>query len=236
MESSVKRRVACLKAMFRWLEREEVLAVSPFHRLDLVIRLPRRLPRALPADDLRRLLATAAADNSGHRGLAAQVTVELLFTTGMRVGELASATVSALDLIGGTLRILGKGSRERTVFLVDQDIRTLLAAWLRRREGVAHDTDALMVTPSGRPATTAWLRGMVKATAAQAGLNAITPHRLRHSAATQLLEAGVDIRFVQRLLGHHSIATTQLYTAVRDTALKAAVCAADIKGRVRGRG
>lgn len=232
-ESSVKRRVACLKAMFRWLEREEAITASPFHRLDLVIRLPRRLPRALPAEDLRRLL-DGAASLSGDRGLAARLTVELLLTTGLRVGELAGARLGDLDLAGGTLRILGKGSRERTVFLVDEDMRALIRAWLRARTRLAADTDALLVTAAGHPATPATLRALVRDAAQAAGLTAVTPHRLRHSAATQLLEAGIDIRFVQRLLGHHSIATTQLYTQVRDGALQSAVCAANVKGRVRG--
>lgn len=232
-ESSVKRRIACLKAMFRWLEREEAIAASPFHRLDLVIRLPRRLPRALPVEDLRRLVE-ASARLPGFAGLTAQLAIDLLLTTGMRVGELAGIGPGDVDLAGGTIRILGKGSRERTVFVVDDDSRRLLRRYLAARDGRAEAADRLLVTPSGTPATPAHLRALVRQAARAARLDRpVTPHMLRHTAATQLLEAGVDIRFVQKLLGHHSIATTQLYTAVRDGALKAAVCGANVKGRVR---
>lgn len=231
-ESSVRRRMACLKAMFRWLEREEVIAVNPFHRLDMVIKVPQRLPRALPVDQLQRLLRAADA-MPGAVGRIAALTVNLLFMTGIRIGELASITLADLNLADGTIRIFGKGSRERTVFLVDDEVVTLTRDYLNWRAQIAPDGLALMITPSGHPATSAWLRKQVKAVAQHADLDSVTPHRLRHSAATQLLEAGIDIRFVQRLLGHHSISTTQLYTAVRDGALHGALKAANVGRRVR---
>jgi len=231
-ESSVRRRMACLKAMFRWLEREEVIAVNPFHRLDMVIKVPQRLPRALPIDQLQRLLRAADA-MPGAVGRIAALAVNLLFVTGIRVGELASITMADVNLADGTIRIFGKGSRERTVFLVDDEVIALTRTYIRWRSQIAPACPAFIITPSGRPANTAWLRKQVKAVAQSADLDGITPHRLRHSAATQLLEAGIDIRFVQRLLGHHSISTTQLYTAVRDGALHGALKAANIGGRVR---
>lgn len=232
-ESSVRRRMACLKAMFRWLEREEVIAVNPFHRLDMVIKVPQRLPRALPVDQLQSLLR-AADSMPGAQGRVAALVVNLLFLTGIRVGELACITMADVNLADGTIRIFGKGSRERTVFLVDGDVIALTRSYIRWRCQMVADCPNFIVTPSGRPANTAWLRKQVKAVAQTAGLDGVTPHRLRHSAATQLLEAGIDIRFVQRLLGHHSISTTQLYTAVRDGALHGALKAANVGRRVRG--
>jgi site-specific recombinase XerD len=232
-ESSVRRRMACLKAMFRWLEREEAIAVNPFHRLDMVIKVPQRLPRALPVDELERLL-WAAENLPGALGRISALAVTLLFVTGIRVGELAQIAVSDINLDGGTIRIFGKGSRERTVFVVDDVLIRQIKNYLTWRSHLAPPTDHLMVTLSGRPATTAWLRARVRAAAIHADLPSVTPHRLRHSAATQLLEAGVDIRFVQRLLGHHSISTTQLYTAVRDGALHGALKAANVVAKVRG--
>lgn len=232
-ESSVRRRMACLKAMFRWLEREEAISVNPFHRLDMVIKVPQRLPRALPVDQLQRLLRAADA-MPGAVGRIAALTVNLLFVTGIRVGELASIILADVNLADSTIRIFGKGSRERTVFLVDEDVIALTRDYLRWRAQIAPEIPSFIVTPSGRPANTAWLRKQVKAVAQLADLDGVTPHRLRHSAATQLLEAGIDIRFVQRLLGHHSISTTQLYTAVRDGALHGALKAANVGRRVRG--
>ncbi|HUI16063.1 MAG TPA: site-specific integrase, partial [Alphaproteobacteria bacterium] len=152
-EASVKRRMACLKAMFRWLEREGTLEVSPFHRMELNIRLPKRLPRSLTRGEIRALLAAAhrtlglgararhreaepqELDRAARRvgrgrfnDLTALVALELLFATGVRVGELVSITLARLDLEEGVIAIIGKGDRERRVFVAEAALRRLLAA------------------------------------------------------------------------------------------------------------
>lgn len=234
--ASVKRRIASLKAMFRWLEREEAIAVSPFHRLDLVIRLPRRLPRAISPDELRRLMAAIDKKERGFAAVTLRLAVVLMFTTGMRVGELATVRLSDIDQCEQVIQIRGKGDRERRVYLVGQEPRRLLDHYLRARRQMAPEFETLLVTGRGRPATTQWLRHHLRAAAEGAGLpRRVTPHMLRHTAATQLIEAGVDIRFVQKLLGHANIATTQIYTHVSDQSLREAVTRANVLGRLGSR-
>lgn len=237
-ETSIKRRLACLKVMFRWLELDDVLEVNPFHRLDTRIRLPHRLPRSLTRDETDRLRA-AAARGAGIAGrltaasiaracrtasmdrLNALVAVEILLCTGLRVGEFVTITLADIDVTDGTIIVNGKGRRQRRVFLPDRELRALLAGYLAARQRVFARTAILLVTARGAPASAVHIRRLLADTADIAGLSRrVTPHMLRHTAATQLLEHGMDTRFVQRLLGHQSISTTELYTTVTDTSLR----------------
>ena len=238
-ETSVKRRMACLKVMFRWLETEESIPLSPFHLMSLGIRLPKRLPRALTEREVQAIIATLTqrlglpANNGYHRrpieravqngkfnDLITLVAIEIMVTTGVRVGELTAIRLADIDLAEATIRIIGKGDRERRVFLVDRDLANLVTAYLAVRAPLAI-TEHLLVTSIGRPADPELLRKLLRSVAVAAGIERrITPHMLRHTAATRLLEAGVDIRFVQTLLGHRSISTTEIYTAVTDQSLK----------------
>lgn len=240
-ETSVKRRIACLKVMYRWLELDEAIEISPFHRLDARIRLPRRLPRNLTDDEVRRLRAAAlagagiagritetkavrAARKADHDAFTALVAVEVLLATGLRVGELAGMRVEDVDLTGRVITIVGKGSRQRRVFLPDDAVTALVTAYhgvagMRRR-----DHDRFLTTGTGGAASPQHLRALIRGIGEEAQLSRrVTPHMLRHTAATRLLENGVDIRFVQRLLGHQSISTTEIYTTVTDASLRAAV-------------
>ena len=234
-EASVKRRMAALKVFFRWLEREEVLEITPFHRLDLVVRLPRRLPRGVSADELKRLLETIGGEREGYPALLLRLAVVMLFVTGLRVGELTAICLSELDQEEGVLQVRGKGNRERRVYLSSPDLRRLLERYLflRRRRAPA-EAEELLVTADGQSVTPQYLRRRLHKAAKRAGINRpITPHMLRHAAATHLVEAGVDIRFVQKLLCHASIATTQIYTQVSDTSLRDALARADTLGRLK---
>ena len=251
-ETSVKRRMACLKVMFRWLELDEVIPISPFHRLDARIRLPKRLPRNLTDDEVRRLRRTAM-DRVGLSGRITEakalriakrtdanasttlVVLEVLLCTGLRVGELVSIRVPDIDLLERVITIMGKGSRQRRVFLPDDETATLVSAYRRATAARRGTHDQFVVTASGTPGTTQFVRSLLRETAVDAGITRrITPHMLRHTAATRLLENGLDIRFVQRLLGPQSISTTEIYTAVTDTSLKAAIGRA--AGRMKGGG
>lgn len=237
-EASVKRRMAALKVFFRWLEREEVLEITPFHRLDLVVRLPRRLPRGISADELKRLLETIGGEREGYPALLLRLAVVMLFVTGLRVGELTAIHLSDLDLEEGVIQVRGKGNRERRVYLSSPDLRRLLERYLQlRRRRVPIEAEELLITTDGQPATPQYLRRRLHKAAKRAGIaRPITPHMLRHAAATHLVEAGVDIRFVQKLLGHASIATTQIYTQVSDSSLREALARADTLGRLKRKG
>lgn len=237
--TSVKRRVACLKVMFRWLELDEVIEVNPFHRLGAQIRLPRRLPRALSGEEAGKLRASVLAraglqrpvrrtaalltESADFRAVATVVTVEILLCTGMRVGELATVSLGDLALVDGTITVNGKGSRQRQVFVGDDEV-ALIGAYLSLRAGRRPCDDRLLITESGVAASTDHLRRLVREAAEAAELSRrVTPHMLRHTAATQFLENGLDIRFVQRLLGHQSITTTEGYTHVNNASLKTAI-------------
>lgn len=239
--ASIKRRLACLKVMCRWLEEEERIAVSPFHRLRLTIRLPRRLPKNLKREELRTLLQAAHRSSSHSAGHMARLTVrlavELMFITGVRVGEVCAIRLSDVDLSGGSIAIRGKGNRERRVFLADSGVHLQLDAYLKARAGTSPVDDTLLVTRLGTAASPDYIRRHLKKLAHNAGLERpVTPHMLRHSAATELLENGVDIRFVQKLLGHSSISTTEIYTHVSDASLRNAIQSANTRKGVMGGG
>lgn len=222
-ESSVKRRLATLKQLFKWLEREEVLPLSPFHRLDVTIRLPRRLPRALSVEDIRRLLLRSGHEmEDGSFGpLLLHFVVVTLFVTGLRIGELTGLRLGDVTLTSSSFVVRGKGNRERQVYLSGKEPKALLRAFLKRRARLRLGSDALLVSEDGVTLTPQHIRRRLSGLAKRAGIERrVTPHMLRHTAATQLIEAGVDIRFVQKLLGHASIATTQIYTQVSDASLK----------------
>jgi len=240
-ETSVKRRMACAKAMFRWLEMEDFIKENPFRRFTTTIKIPARLPRNLSMDELRKLLnAPIKSLGFGKRTLITEeallatvkdrhrftqfitlICLDLLFATGIRVGELAGIEIQDMDIPEGTIRIHGKGDRERIVFLPDQNLRNLLWIYLKTRKAASPLTERIIITTQGRAADTQHVRTLVRKAGEAAGIERrITPHMLRHSTATHLLNSGVDIRHVQKLLGHQSITTTQIYTQVSTDMLK----------------
>lgn len=239
-ETSVKRRMACLKAMFSWLEENEAIDINPFHKFKIKIKTPLQLPRSLLKSEINSLLSypLQALGVNGKENVAIQlktinydsynfglltilVSVELLYCTGIRVSELAGILVDDIDLAGGSILIRGKGSRQRKVFIIDDKLGELLDIYFSIRLQRGATSQNFLINSRGAPASTQYIRYSLKKTRKNAEIKKhITPHMLRHSAATHLLESGVDIRFVQRLLGHQSISTTQLYTHVTDTSLK----------------
>ncbi|TFF19888.1 integrase [Jiella endophytica] len=227
--ATVKRRLAFLRALFAYAERRGLIDASPFRKAEICIRLPKRLPRCLTAAELRALFA---ARRGGPRALS--LAILLMFTTGMRVGELVQLRREDVDLDRRTLRVRGKGDRERQVYLTNDDVVRELSAHIALTPGRSPGAP-LLAGAGARIISTAWIRRHLRRLAERAGFpRRITPHMLRHSAATSLLEAGIDMRFVQRLLGHRSISTTELYTHVSDERLKQAVMSADTMRMVSG--
>jgi site-specific recombinase XerD len=221
-ETSTKRHVASLRSLFRWLEDAGHLADDPFRGARLRIRLPRRLPRVLSRAELAAILEHPQPPD--FASFTARVAAELLFATGVRVAELASLRDEDIDLTAGVITIIGKGSRQRRVYIPDADIRELMIAYRAARSVVASSPDRFLVNSRGNPASPQYIRRLVRELAESAALTRrVTPHMFRHSIATYLLEEGVDIRYVQRLLGHRSIVTTEMYTQVADAALKSRV-------------
>ena len=217
-ESSVKRHLATLRSMFRWLEEDEQIAEDPFRGARIRIRMPKRLPRVIARADLRRLLLHEQPPSFAD--LTAYVATELLFATGMRVSELASLLDAAVDVDDGTITIIGKGNRQRRVFVPD-DIKSLLRDYRTARDRSPSTAETFLVNSRGDAASPQMIRRLVRLHGERSEVRErVTPHMFRHSVATYLLEEGVDIRYVQRLLGHRSISTTEMYTQVADSALK----------------
>jgi site-specific recombinase XerD len=246
---SIRRRASGIRGFCQWLRAGQLLGVDPWAGATLNLGRSRKLPRLVPTHELDHLftsLRDAAA--LSHDQVADEVLVRphqattllafaLIVATGLRVSEVVSVRCTDVDLPGRNLRILGKGRRERQVFLTNDWISNLARAYIRTRSaGLQVDHDLLLFNCHGAPLTAPAMRSRLLKAARAAGLgNRVTPHMLRHTAATQLIEAGVDIRFVQRLLGHASLSTTELYTHVSDPALKRVVSDADVLGRSFGR-
>lgn len=225
---TVKRKVATLKALFNYLEREDVISVTPFRRLDVRIKEPRRLPRIVSLLDLTALLRHlyASKEQSTDREseeyrLAVRdiATLEVMFATGARVSEVCGLVCGAVNLQLGRLQIYGKGGRERTLSLGNGETLHAVREYHELCRAGAGAGEPFLQSRIGRALSPQSVRAMLRRRGAAAGLTAVvTPHMIRHSVATMLLEAGVDIRNIQQLLGHSSILTTQLYTQVDDTA------------------
>jgi len=216
--ATLARRSATARAFTAWALREELIDVDPALRL----KAPKRegsLPTVLQASQLSRLLEGLDASAAEGQPLAVRnrAIVELLYATGIRVGELAGLDIDDLDPDRRTLRVIGKGNKERTVpFGVPAAVA--IDDWLRRgRPALAKDSSgpALFLGVRGKRVDQRQVRALVNALFEALGdTSASGPHALRHSAATHLLDGGADLRAVQEILGHSSLATTQIYTHV----------------------
>ncbi len=214
------RRTSCLRAFFRFLLAEQLVASDPTGLIDLP-KPGRPLPKVLTIPEVDRLLA--GEDDGGPLALRNRAMLHLLYATGMRVSELVGLPVAAVSLGGGYVRVLGKGSKERLVPFGDQ-AREHLSAYLRDgrpRQLKKRRSDFLFLTSRGTAMSRLRFWQIIRATARAAGIKkAISPHMIRHSFATHLLEHGADLRAVQMMLGHADIATTQIYTHVDSNRLK----------------
>jgi integrase/recombinase XerD len=224
---TLRRRMACLRGFYRDAVRTGMIERSPFAALEMQLPRARSLPRALSrietaclADAAWRHCLDPAAPPTARAFPAALL---LLISTGLRVGELVQLRPGDFEAHGGGLHVRGKGRRERRVFVVDPRLRSVIAG-LALRPGAAN-----LFAADGRSWTTQAVRRQLRSFAAAAGIERrVTPHMLRHTCATLLLEDGVDLRVLQRLLGHENIATTALYAHVGDSGLRKALATADL--------
>ncbi len=205
---SVQRRLSAVRGFFNYLIRERVIELNPAAD----IRAPKgakRLPKTLDVDQVGSLLARKPTDALSRRDLAM---LELLYSSGLRLSELAGLDVADLDLADRTVRVLGKGAKTRVLPVGSKAVEAL-RAWLGERRALLKDAGALFVGQNGRRLGTRAIQKRIGRWAAGSGLNVpVHPHLLRHSFATHLLESSRDLRGVQELLGHADISTTQVYT------------------------
>ena len=222
-ETSAKRHLASLRSLFRFLEDEGHVSEDPFRGARFRIRLPKRLPRILTGGELLALLDRSSSTDD-FAELTTCVAAELLFATGIRVAELAALRDQDVDLSTGVINIIGKGDRQRRVYVPDSEVRDLLEIYRSVRTKRGSVGDFFLVNSRGEPASPQFIRRLIRRLGEAVALSRrVTPHMFRHSVATYLLEEGVDIRFVQWLLGHRSIATTEIYNHVADAALRSRV-------------
>lgn len=244
--ASLKRRASALRGFSRWMLSQGLLVDDPWRGASLALGRPRRLPRTLPAHELNCLmgfLARAAGVDASAEPNSRDVekrphesttllAVSLMVATGIRVNESVSIRCHDIDLPGRALRLMGKGRRERQVFLTNDWIAGLTNAYIEARSKLGLTHSRLLFNLHHDPLSPPAMRSRLAKAARAAGLEThVTPHMLRHTAATQLIEAGVDIRYIQRLLGHASLSTTEIYTHVSDQSLKRVVSDADVLGR-----
>ncbi|MCJ7822966.1 MAG: site-specific tyrosine recombinase XerD [Armatimonadetes bacterium] len=206
--ATVMRKMSALRTFYRYLMREEAIASDPTSNLPSG-RLLRQLPAVLSVEEVGRLLAQPDADT--RRGLRDRAMLELLYATGLRVSELVGLGRGDINLELGVVRCIGKGSKERIV-PVGRPAIEAVGAYLDSRRDAA---TPLFVGNKGQPITRVAVWRIVRRYARGAGIRApISPHALRHSFATHMLEGGADLRSIQELLGHANIVTTQIYTHV----------------------
>ena len=210
---SVARALAALRGLFRFLVAERHLEVDPTENIENP-KLWSTLPKSLPAEEVEALLA--APDRTKPDGMRDAAMLELLYATGLRVSELVNVRLDDLVLDAGFVRTIGKGSKERVVPFGDA-ARDAIVTYVEqgRAHFARHNDPHIFLSNRGRPMTrqSFWMK--VRKYARKAGIRAaISPHVLRHSFATHLLENGADLRSVQMMLGHSDISTTQIYTHV----------------------
>ena len=216
--SSVARAVSAARGLFRFLMLDGHIKTHPAEDLDTPQRAA-HLPKFLTEEEMDRLLA--APDTSTVEGIRDRAMLEVMYATGLRVSELVSLKLADLDLDGGLIVCHGKGSKQRLI-----PIGKSATHWLQRYAGVCVRSEKassphLFLNSWGGPLTRQFTWATIKRCAARAGLQAISPHTLRHSFATHLLQRGADSRTVQALLGHSDISTTQIYTHITDKQLRA---------------
>jgi len=235
--STVRRRFACLRAFFRRVANQED-APNPFATWRPLLPRRKRLPRTLSRSEASFLLSDRGPRLAPAResDAAFRTIFRLMVVTGMRVGEFCKLRVEDVSPDGSILRIHGKGARDRVAYITDASLRKELHQILQSRQKSEISPGALFVNRQGSRMRPQSVRSKLRRLAKEAGLaRRVTPHMLRHTAATLLIETGVDIRFVQRLLGHSSIATTEIYTHVSDEALRTTLERANVLGTLANR-
>lgn len=216
---SVKRKLASVRAFYHEMEMSGELEENPFNKLHIRIHSPQQLPRIIPEHIVQALLQSAydAHTQGGREVLRDIVVLELLFSTGIRVSELCALSKDTFLLNDNGLRLLvkGKGRKERIIQVTTPELLQLVQTYCDAFSKEIQEQGTILFNRRGRPISPQPVRRIINKYLNRIGAsNHVTPHMFRHTFATSLLEAGMDIRYIQSLLGHSSISTTQIYTHV----------------------
>ena len=228
--SSISRKIACLKSFYKFLYNNDIINKNPASS----IHFPRgikRIPKFLYNNKIEELLNF---DLKGFLDFRDRALLELFYSSGARVSEIASADIENMDIENNTLKVSGKGSVERVVFITDEACGWMRSYLEERKRTFGDITEPLFVNNNGRRITVRGIFYIVEKRARAAGIpEKVSPHMLRHSFATELMNRGADIRAIQEMLGHKSLSTTQVYTHTTKERLKRVYdnCHPHAKGR-----
>ena len=221
---TIKRKVAVIKAFFTYLEFDEVILVSPFRKMRISIKEPTILPKTIELKEIVKILKFLykLKDSLNDKNLYSYkvlvrdiAIIEILFSTGIRVSELCNIKQNDINLQTGIIKIKGKGDKERIIQICDNEAKKVLKEYFEFFSEQIKKTKYFLINRLHKQISEQSVRLMIQKYQKISGIaKHITPHMFRHSFATLLLEEGVDVRYIQHMLGHSSIATTQIYTKV----------------------
>lgn len=229
---TVKRKIASVKSFFHYLEYKDFIDKNPFNRLQIHFREPNKLPKTIPLNIVEKLLSVIyyQLDNSKteyHRknALRDASVIELLFSTGMRISELCELKDKSIDLYNGVVLIYGKGDKERRIHIGNEQVINILRKYREAFSIEIESKNNFFINNIGDKLSDQSVRRMIHKYTSLADIELhITPHMFRHTFATSLLEADVDIRYIQEMLGHSSINVTEIYTHVAVSKQKDILC------------
>ena len=219
---TVKRKVSSFKAFYHYLEYRDILSSNPFSKINTKFREPITLPKTIPLSSIEAILQAAYAERTAgstfrrkENSIRDIALLELLFATGMRISELCNLTPDSVDLFNHLILIHGKGSKERMLQVENPAALAALNEYYDRYFKAIQKCNYFFTNKNGTPLSDQSARRIIRRYSELASVNQhITPHMFRHTFASSLLDAGVDIRYIQELLGHSSISVTQIYTHV----------------------
>ena len=219
--NTLRRKIACMKVFYNYLKYQNIIEENPFNQLRFQFRTEKILPKTIPHDILKSIfiyleqkVIVSKTDYQKQHAERNLLIISLLLSTGIRISELCHIHLKDINLSNKTLHIIGKGKKERILFLGDQKTFNLLETYINKTRNESND----FLFPgkhSPKPLSEQSVRLILKRIVEQNNLSkTITPHMFRHSFATMLLDSDVDIRYIQQMLGHSSISITQIYTHV----------------------
>ena len=219
---TVKRKIASVKALFHYFEYRDLIEKNPFNKIQIKFREATTLPKIIPLNYIEVILSTiydykgsAKTKFQQRNALRDVAVIELLFATGMRISELCSLGINDINLDNGTILIFGKGSKERMLQIGNAEVINILKEYHADFLHECENCGYFFANQSGNPLSDQTVRRMINKYTELASINLhITPHMFRHTFATSLLDADVDIRYIQEMLGHSSINITEIYTHV----------------------
>ncbi len=221
-DSTIKRKYITFKSFFAFMVEKKWITSSPLIHLGKRFKTAKRIPKTLPPHEIKRLLTAPEKERSSgtspfqiRLSIRNDAIIDLLFSTGIRIGELVQIRLKDMDLRNRSIVIFGKGRKERMLYLSSSELIEKIQHWIKIRSEFLPKCDALFLNKYGERLSIYGIEDIFSKYKQMAKINSsATPHYLRHSFATQLLENGADLRAVQEILGHSSVSTTEIYTEV----------------------